>query len=92
MNAIFAPLSISAPKMQYNHIMSNIALNVPPVNQRDRIPMVAIEDVIKQIAARLHPQRITLFDSYAYRQPYPESDVDLLVIIDTPMSRVKQAV
>ena len=33
--------------------MSNIALNVPPINRRDQIPMAAIEDVVNQIATAL---------------------------------------
>jgi uncharacterized protein len=72
--------------------MSHIDMNVPPVNWRDQIPMVAIEDVVNQIAARFHPQRITLFGSYAYGQPRSESDVDLLVVMDTPLSEVQQAI
>lgn len=54
--------------------------------------MAAIEDVVNQIATRYHPQRITLFGSYAYGRPRAESDVDLLVIMDTPLSSVQQAV
>jgi uncharacterized protein len=78
--------------MEYNHFMSEIALNVPPVNRRERIPMIAIEDVVNQIAGRFYPQRIILFGSYAYGRPGPESDVDLLVVMDTPLSGVKQSV
>lgn len=54
--------------------------------------MAAIEDVVDQIAARFHPQQIILFGSYAYGKPRPESDVDLLVVMDTQLSAVQQAI
>jgi uncharacterized protein len=54
--------------------------------------MAAIEDVVSQIAARFHPESITLFGSYAYGEPGPESDVDLLVVMETQLSGARQAV
>ena len=33
------------------------------------------------VARDFHPQKIVLFGSYAYGQPTPDSDVDLLVIV-----------
>jgi HEPN domain-containing protein/predicted nucleotidyltransferase len=42
-----------------------------------------IDRLAQQIAARFDPERIYLFGSYAYGQPTPDSDVDLMVIIDT---------
>lgn len=58
-------------------------MRVPNVNERRRIPMRAIRAVAKQIADQFHPDKIILFGSYAYGKPRPESDVDLLVIMDT---------
>ena len=72
--------------------MSDIALSVPPITMRDRIPFNAIEDVVQQIAARFHPLRIILFGSYAYGKPRPESDVDLMVVMETPLSEMRQSV
>ena len=40
------------------------------------------------IASR--PEEIILFGSYAYGHPKPESDVDLLVIMDTPLRSRQQ--
>lgn len=40
--------------------------------------------VIERLAYALHPDKIILFGSYAYGIPTPDSDVDLLVVIDTP--------
>jgi len=56
---------------------------VPPINKRTRIPQAAIDDVVKQIAEKFKPNKIILFGSYAYGKPKPESDVDLLVVIDS---------
>src|SRR5450759_1671595 len=47
------------------------------------IPEAAIEALASQIAARFDPERIYLFGSYAYGQPTPDSDVDLMVVMDT---------
>jgi predicted nucleotidyltransferase len=48
--------------------------------------------VVKRIARTLKPQKIILFGSYAYGIPTSDSDVDLLVIMDTdersPIKRV----
>ena len=44
-------------------------------------------DVIQQIVEKLvsgyAPQRAILFGSYAYGDPTPDSDIDLLIIKDT---------
>jgi predicted nucleotidyltransferase len=68
------------------------AIYVPNINQRQRIPAQAIDDIVRQIAGKFKPQKIILFGSYARRQPRPESDVDLLVIMDTPLTETEQAV
>jgi uncharacterized protein len=52
----------------------------------------AIDDVVRQIAQRFRPRRIILFGSYAYGEPRPGSDVDMLVEMDTPLKEVQQAV
>ncbi|MBL7064179.1 MAG: nucleotidyltransferase domain-containing protein [Anaerolineae bacterium] len=53
--------------------------------------MQAIRAVVKQIAAKFQPEKIILFGSYAYGQPRPASDVDLLVVMDTPLRNREQA-
>jgi predicted nucleotidyltransferase len=68
------------------------AVTVLNINQRRRIPKRAIQAVVKQIVAQFQPDRIILFGSYAYGKPRPESDVDLLVVMDTPLSETEQAV
>lgn len=48
------------------------------------------EDKIRQAAQRIvqeaHPESIVLFGSYAYGTPTPDSDVDLLVIMESDQS------
>lgn len=37
---------------------------------------------VERIATELQPEKIILFGSYAYGRPTPDSDVDLLVIME----------
>lgn len=37
---------------------------------------------VARIVEALHPQKIILFGSYAYGNPTPDSDVDLLVVVE----------
>jgi predicted nucleotidyltransferase len=77
-------------KIGYNMIMDTI-LSIPIVDVRGRIPHEMIRGIVRRIADEFHPQKIILFGSYAYGIPRPESDVDLLVIIDTPVREAQQA-
>jgi uncharacterized protein len=43
----------------------------------------ALEQAIHKIVDNLNPEKIILFGSYAYGSPTPDSDVDILVIIET---------
>ena len=65
---------------------------VPPVTQRKRIPQAAIDDVVRQIVEKFHPQKIILFGSYARGNFRPESDVDLLVVMETELKPVRQEI
>ena len=60
-------------------------IEVPTVDKRKRFPQKAIDEVVRQIAENFHPQQIILFGSYARGNPRPESDVDLLVVMDSPL-------
>jgi len=62
----------------------------PNVNENRRIPMRAIRAVAKQIAEKFQPEKIILFGSYAYGKPRPESDVDLLVVMETSLRERQQ--
>jgi len=68
-----------------------MAVQVPTIDQRTRIPKAAIEDVVRQIVEKFQVRQIILFGSYAAGAPLPESDVDILVIMDTPLRESEQA-
>jgi len=48
----------------------------PPVSK-------TLPQAVKKIVETLKPEKIILFGSYAYGNPTPDSDVDLLVIMKT---------
>jgi predicted nucleotidyltransferase len=68
-----------------------MSLVAPTVDMRVRIPDEVINELIARIAAEFNPQRIIMFGSYAYGKPCPESDVDLLVIMETHLRETQQA-
>jgi predicted nucleotidyltransferase len=72
--------------------LSAIPVKVPPFTQRTRIPQEAIDYVVWQIAEKFQPLKIILFGSYSYGTPRPESDVDLLVIMETPLKEIEQEI
>lgn len=69
----------------------DILLQVPTIDVRERIPFEVIAEIARLIVEHFHPQKIILFGSYAYGSPRPESDVDLLVVMDTPLRTIQQA-
>ncbi len=68
------------------------AILVPPITERKRIPQKAIDDIVRQIVEKFVPQKIILFGSYGRGNPRPESDVDLLVVMETPLKEVQQEI
>jgi predicted nucleotidyltransferase len=46
----------------------------------------SLRPAIQRIVEELEPEKIVLFGSYAYGEPNPHSDVDLLVIMKTKAS------
>ena len=49
--------------------------------------MRAIRAIAKHIAEKFDPEEIILFGSHAYGKPTAWSDVDLLVVMDTPKGK-----
>jgi predicted nucleotidyltransferase len=82
--------------MDHKNLLYNLytmtVIDVPTIDERERIPQAAIDEVVRQIAEKFHPQKIILFGSYARGKPRPESDVDMLVIMETPLKEVEQAI
>jgi len=69
----------------------NEQLVVLPIDIRQQIPSEVVTHLVNQIAERYKPKQIILFGSYAYGIPKPESDIDLLVVIDTPIRTTQLA-
>jgi predicted nucleotidyltransferase len=67
---------------------SNI-FKVPPLSLRKRIPMKTIRAIAKYIAEKFNPEQIILFGSHAYGKPTAWSDVDLLVVMNTPKGEME---
>ena len=51
-----------------------------------------LDDIIARILGVARPDRIILFGSLAWGDPDEESDIDLLVIMDTDESRATRAI
>jgi predicted nucleotidyltransferase len=49
-----------------------------------------LPQAVKKIVRELEPEKIILFGSYAYGNPTPDSDVDLLVIMETEASHTER--
>jgi uncharacterized protein len=73
-----------------NRSLLPIQTKVRPVG----FPPVAetLPGAIERIASELKPEKIILFGSYAYGDPTPDGDVDLLVIMKTKAREVDRYV
>ncbi|MER3514705.1 MAG: hypothetical protein C4310_10245 [Chloroflexota bacterium] len=47
------------------------------------VTLTGIQRVVQQIVERFQPQKVILFGSYSHGTPTEDSDVDLLVVIET---------
>jgi len=79
---------VTAPRTLLKQSSRTAAL--PHAQTHRTIPMRAIRAVAQRIAERFQPEKIILFGSYAYGDPNPESDVDFLVIMETPLRSRQQ--
>ncbi|MGB9888399.1 MAG: nucleotidyltransferase family protein [Anaerolineae bacterium] len=59
---------------------------------RGPLTLPEIQKVVREIAEKFRPRRVILFGSHAYGTPDSDSDVDLLIEMDTPLRSVEQAV
>jgi len=79
--------------------MSASRITAWPIVQTDVIPIGSsapvaetLPAVIERLVAEVQPERVILFGSYAYGTPTPDSDVDLLVVLESPLSFVERHV
>jgi len=54
--------------------------------------LTEIQRVVDQIVSRFHPTKVVLFGSHASGSPTADSDVDLLVEMETSLPNAEQAV
>lgn len=47
------------------------------------VTLEAIQRIVQQIVEQFRPQRVILFGSYTHGTPTEDSDVDLLVVLET---------
>jgi uncharacterized protein len=52
----------------------------------------SINEIVKRITFFCNPEKIILFGSYAYGQPTPDSDLDIMIVMDTEEKPHKRAV
>ncbi len=50
---------------------------------KNTVSLKDIRVIVQQIVERFRPQKVILFGSYAQGKPTQDSDVDLLVVMDT---------
>ncbi len=72
-----------------NHSMLGISARLKPTGFSARVAD-ALPKAIQQIVQQLQPEKIVLFGSYAYGMPTPDSDVDLLVVMQTEVASPTQ--
>jgi Nucleotidyltransferase domain len=76
-------LSFNALNLQEIKPMADIQLApTPERTAAGLITAAAIDALARQIAAQFDPERIYLFGSYAYGTPTPDSDVDIMVVME----------
>src|SRR6516225_6356353 len=57
----------------------------------DKVRLSTIRKFAAQVAKRFQPEKIVLFGSHAYGTPHQDSDVDILIVMDTRHRRGQSA-
>ncbi|MEI8132211.1 MAG: nucleotidyltransferase domain-containing protein, partial [Leptolinea sp.] len=70
-------------------MVARAGFKIPPLNERKRIPLRVIRSLVNHIVTNFSPDEVILFGSYAYGNPTPWSDIDLLVIMETPKGELE---
>ncbi len=69
-----------------------IATRIPEAPRNLGPSREAIAEVVAAIASEFRPRRIVLFGSRAWGTPTADSDVDLLVVMETPRRPLEETV
>ena len=62
------------------------------VTRIQEVDSTVIQEIVDRIVASVDPRKIILFGSHAYGKPHVDSDVDILVIMESSLPRYKRAV
>src|SRR6266508_1361945 len=73
-------------------MVKRTAIQIPSEHRGRPVSMKAIQSIARHIVQRFNPEQIILFGSHAYGKPTVESDVDLLVVMDTPEDEMEAMV
>jgi predicted nucleotidyltransferase len=57
-----------------------------------RVTRKQIDAVVQKIVQEFHPEKVILFGSYAYGKPNADSDVDLLVVMESDERPARRAI
>ena len=58
----------------------------------DQVDDKLLNEIVSRIVSTVNPEKIILFGSYAYGQPKKNSDLDILVIMNSKLPRYKRSV
>jgi uncharacterized protein len=58
--------------------------------KRDARIEQTLNEIVRRLVADYQPEKIILFGSYAYGEPHEDSDLDLLIIKETPDQLIKR--
>jgi predicted nucleotidyltransferase len=72
-------------------------MNLATTGSESLVPIITltpafVQEMVKRIIDAVDPDQIVLFGSYAYGIPHKESDIDILVIMETDRPRHKRSV
>jgi len=62
------------------------------ITRIQEVDRTVIQEIVERIVASVNPSKIILFGSHAYGEPHTDSDVDILVIMESSLPRYKRAV
>jgi len=58
----------------------------------DRVDEKLLNDIVSRIVSAVNPEKIILFGSHVYGQPKKNSDLDILVIMNSNLPRYKRSI
>lgn len=64
----------------------------PPLLWPDRVDQALLDEIISRIVRAVDPERIVLFGSHGRGTARSDSDLDLLVVMDSPLPRHRRVV